>query len=217
MDSLSCTYARIVYPQFTDTSRQRLNDVIIDAVQKLASNFMVEDNMNDDLQDMANAFVLDYSQFVHEFTDYKLGWYLIIESDVIYNSTSYVSMRIDIETFTGGAHPNTTTNYYVFNTHDNQPLTLSDIVSDTTLFKEQLEKAFRIQKGIDDTVSLADAGYNLYDDEMVLNENIGISENDVIVHFNPYEIAPYSMGPSTVRLDKNSIRDILKIEWSEPI
>jgi hypothetical protein len=211
VDSLSCTYARIAYPQFTDSSMQKLNEAIADKVHDHAANFMMEDSAHEDLNAVANAFVDDYARFVQEFTDYKLGWYLKISAEVIYESIEFISLMIDIETFTGGAHPNATTNYYVFNTKTSQALSLSDIISDTTQFKQILKGNFREQKGIDDSISLAEAGYNIYDDEFVMNENIAITEDQVIVHFNPYEIAPYSMGPTTVKIDKNELQSIMKI------
>jgi hypothetical protein len=110
VDSLSCTYARIAYPQFTDSSMQKLNEAIADKVHDHAANFMMEDSAHEDLNAVANAFVDDYARFVQEFTDYKLGWYLKISAEVIYESIEFISLMIDIETFTGGAHPNATTN-----------------------------------------------------------------------------------------------------------
>ena len=211
-DSLSCTYAQIIYPQFTDSARQSLNKSIIEKIHEHAASFMMEDSVQADLNAVANAFVDDYARFVQEFPDYRLGWYLKIDAEIIYDSDEYISLMIAIETFTGGAHPNATTNYYVINTKTNQQLALSDIISDTTQFKQILEKNFRIQNGINDTVSLAEAGYNIYDDEFVINENVGITGNQLIVHFNPYEIAPYSMGPTTVRIDKNELKSILKLD-----
>jgi len=212
VDSLSCTYAQITYPQFTDSTRQNLNEAIIEKIHEHAADYMMEDSAHADLTSVVNAFVEDYAKFIQEFPDYTLGWYLKIGAEIIYNSDEYISLMIGIETFTGGAHPNSTTNYYVFNTKSNQRLRLKDIISDTIQFKKILEKNFRRQNGISDTVSLAELGYNIYDDEFVLNENIGFTQNQVIVHFNPYEIAPYSMGPTSVSINKNELKGILKIE-----
>ena len=50
------------------------------------------------------------------------------------------------------------------------------------------------------------------DGNFVLNDNIGMTEDKVIVHYNPYEIAPYAQGPTTIELDKNALGDILKLK-----
>jgi hypothetical protein len=59
--------------------------------------------------------------------------------------------------------------------------------------------------------SFADAGFYINDGDFVLNDNIGITEDAVIVHFNAYEIAPYSLGPTTIELKREKIGKILKI------
>ncbi len=71
---------------------------------------------------------------------------------------------------------------------------------------------FRNIKGMSSGQSFADRGFYINDGDFLLNNNIGISEDKVMVHFNPYEIAPYSEGATTVEIDKSDLTEILKVK-----
>jgi hypothetical protein len=210
-DSLSCTYAIITYPHFTDPSKSEINKMLDDKIRLLASDYMKEGSQPSSLEEIAVAFVNDYETFKNDFSDYEFGWYLQIGSEVIYHTDRIISFRIDIGTFTGGAHPNSSTNYYVYDIQSKKELHTRDIISDTTQFKQILEEAFREQSGMEEGQTFADAGFYINDGDFVLNDNIGITEDAVIVHFNPYEIAPYSLGPTSIELKREKIGKIIKI------
>ena len=211
-DTSNCTYASISIAQFTDTSKTALNHAILNLTMGNAKNYLNEGSNAFSLEAVAISFIDDYAAFVKDFPDYRLGWYLQISADIIYNTEKFVTVKVDDGSFTGGAHPNHTSSYYVLDGINDRILNISDIVSDTIQFKHALESAFRIQNGIKEEQTLADAGYWIEDGDFYLNDNIGITEDKIIVHFNPYEIAPYSMGPTTIELDKNSVAQFLKIE-----
>jgi hypothetical protein len=210
-DSLSCTYAIITYPHFTDSSKSAINTLLDDKIMLLASDYMKEGSEQSSLEDIAVAFVNDYETFKNDFSDYEFGWYLQIGSEVIYNTEKLISFRIDIGTFTGGAHPNSSSNYYIYDIQSKKELFTKDLISDTTQFKQILEQSFREQSGMEEGQSFADAGFYINDGDFILNDNIGITEDAIIVHFNPYEIAPYALGPTTIELEREKIGKILKI------
>lgn len=211
-DSASCTYALITYPVFTDTSMAAVNEMIADKMLFIASDFMREDVDAVTLNDISDNFISDYSHFINEFENYNFGWYLKINTEITYHVENYVSYQVSIESFTGGAHQNSNMSFFVVDTRTNRELKMHDLISDTTQFKQMLEEAFRKSRGIDSGQSFADAGFYINDGDFILNDNIGISEDSVIVHFNPYEIAPYSMGPTTIALDRRAVNSLLKIE-----
>ena len=104
--------------------------------------------MKRSLDEIAQTFIDDYVAFVRDFSDYKLGWYVKVYSEISYESDQVLSFRIDSESFTGGAHPNSGTSLYVVNKETHQELATADIISDTVRFKELLETEFRMRKGI---------------------------------------------------------------------
>jgi hypothetical protein len=211
-DSMSCTYAMIDYQVFTDSGKSVLNNAIKEKIMLIASDFMREGGQQTELSDIADAFVDDYEQFVAEYADYDLGWSLTINSEIIYHTATIISYRVDVASFTGGAHPNSSSDYFVMDAGTARELKMGDIISDTTQFKQILEAAFRKTKGMDTAQSFAEAGYYINDGDFILNDNIGLTDEYVIAHFNPYEIAPYSLGPTTIELDREQVRPIMKIE-----
>jgi hypothetical protein len=121
-------------------------------------------------------------------------------------------LRIDSEAFTGGAHPNSSTNFFVIDVNSYKDLGPSDIISDTTKFKEILEQEFRRQKGMGENETFADVGFYINEGDFLLNDNIGITDESIIVQFNPYEIAPYSAGATMLEINKDKLSGLLKVQ-----
>jgi hypothetical protein len=211
-DSLSCTHVYIAFPQFTDSSKSEFNTIILSKLALIAEDFGAEGATPMRIEELASGFIKDYENFINEFSETAIGWYLKIESNILQKSEKYLSFQIHIESFTGGAHPNSSTSYYIYDVKSSKELVLTDIVSDTVEFKNIIEKAFRSQAGIAENASLADAGYWIEDGDFYLNNNIGLTEDKIIIHFNPYEIAPYSMGPTTIELEKTAVANNLKLK-----
>jgi len=209
-DSSSCTYAKIVYPSFTDSTTWILNDFIQKSIILIAADY-VQDTLPESIESLANQFVDDYERFRNDYPEYNFGWYLDINSEIIHDDSAYVSFRIDSEAYTGGAHPNSNIRYYIVRPFDGQPLGLHDIIADTVRFKSRLEQAFRADKGLDDSQSLTEMGYFMEENGFTLTDNMGLTETELLVQFNPYEIAPYSLGPTTITLSRQELGDILKL------
>ena len=181
-------------------------------LSEVVSQYFREETRDGSYEYMANLFIQDYNNFKLDFPDYKIGWYVRVFCEITFESEKIFSFRIDAESFTGGAHPNSSSNFYVIDKMTNRSLSTSDIIADTTKFKRMLEAAFRKQKGIGESQSFADKGFYLEDGDFVLNNNIGITEDHVVVHFNPYEIAPYALGATTLELNKSELVNLLKID-----
>lgn len=211
-DSAACTYVYIEYPEFSDTTKSDLNNLIADKLRNTASNYFREESVGGTFEHIAHSFIKDYQSFVIDFPGYQIGWYVRVFSEITYESEGILSFRIDSESYTGGAHPNSTTEFFVIDKNTNRELATADIISDTSQFKILLELEFRRIKGMSSEQSFADRGFYINDGDFLLNNNIGISDEKVMVHFNPYEIAPYSEGATTVEMNKSDMQEFLKVE-----
>ena len=211
-DSIGCTFVQIEYPAFTDSTKFVLNELISSKIKASASTYFSEEVIRGTLEHVVHSFVRDYETFKRDYPDYKIGWYVKIFCVIIYESETVLSFQIDSESFTGGAHPNSGTQYHIVDKKNNSEMTMGEVISDTTKFKQMLEEKFRQIKGMGADQSFADLGYWINDGDFLLNENIGISDHTVIMHYNPYEIAPYSLGATTVEINKSELAGILKID-----
>lgn len=211
-DSASCCYSKMEYPEFTDSTKSKLNDLINQKIEAIASEYVSEDALGGTLEHIAQLFIYDYESFIVDFPEYNFGWYLIVKAEIIYETDRIISLSIYHEAFTGGAHPNSGTSYFVIDVSTNKELATTDIISDMVQFKKLLEEEFRKVKSMNDNQSFADVGFYLNEDDFLINNNIGITPESVIVHFNPYEIAPYSEGATTLELNREMLDGMLKIE-----
>jgi hypothetical protein len=211
-DSLSCTYVRIEYPVFTDSARNQINLAFLDKMREISGKFNSEEAVSGSPEHMAQTFILDYEAFNRDFPDNRIGWYVNVKAEIVHESTDIITYRIDAEYFTGGAHQNSSTNYYVLDAKNGRALNLSDIVSDTVKFKNLVETAFRRTKGMEEGQSYADIGFYIDDEQFVLSRNIGVTDDGIVVHFNPYEIAPYSLGATSVEVKNDALGDLLKVK-----
>jgi hypothetical protein len=107
---------------------------------------------------------------------------------------NYVILRHSLETYDGGAHGMHTTEYRVFDRGAGRFLTLGDIVSneDRPRLREAVESALRKKHRIPEGSPLTSAGF--FEDRIELSENFFLGEAGIGFHWNPYEIAPFSMG-----------------------
>ena len=211
-DSTTCTYVFIGYPEFSDTTMSDFNNIISTKLRVTASRYFREESITGTFEHIAQSFIKDYMGFKIDFPEYQIGWYVKVFSEITYESEDIFSFRIDSESYTGGAHPNSNTEFYVIEKASKKELSTADIISDTSQFKNLLEQEFRRIKGMSGEQSFADRGYYINDGDFLLNNNIGISDTKVMVHFNPYEIAPYSEGATTIEMSKNDLKSVLKIK-----
>jgi hypothetical protein len=98
------------------------------------------------------------------------------------------------EYYTGGAHGMRNRDYYVFSLGEKRQLSLSDIVQDEArpALDDLVEAALRKQMEIPDWIPLSERGFfedspNRLDDFFLTPQGLGFQ-------WDPYEIAPYSMG-----------------------
>jgi Protein of unknown function (DUF3298). len=117
----------------------------------------------------------------------------------------------------GGAHGNETRNYFNFD------LKTGKLIAEKDLFKAGYEKALsdllklRIleeakemanEKNSESVIDLEDTDY--WTESIKGNSNFYITDESINYVFNPYEIAPYYMGQTEVKLPFNRLKQLLK-------
>jgi hypothetical protein len=128
---------------------------------------------------------------------------------VSYNSKDFISIVLDHYQFTGGAHGNYYSVGYNFRTSDANVLTLTDIISSEN-FDILVDECTQAILEKFEAASLVDAG--LFEDELIIppDQDFYILPGKLILQFDPYEIAPYSIGEISVEIPFSKIQDILK-------
>jgi hypothetical protein len=98
------------------------------------------------------------------------------------------------EYYTGGAHGMRNKDYYVFSLADKRQLALSDIVPEEAkpALDNLVEAALRKQMEIPDWIPLTEQGF--FEESVNRLDDFFLSPQGLGFQWDPYQIAPYSMG-----------------------
>jgi hypothetical protein len=78
-----------------------------------------------------------------------------------------------------------------------------------------LEAEFRRAREIRAGQSLQEAGFFILPgQELPIGENFALSDKGLEIQYNPYEVAPYALGETRVKLPKEAIAPLVKSDLS---
>ncbi len=204
-DSLAenCAHVLINYPVFTEQNMEAANKLISKRIVDLLGQ--KDSDMNLDVNSAANNFIKEYADFKAENPDSQQIWSFRLKSRVSYSDNEKVSILFASEVYTGGAHASQTQMYMNFDANGNL-LKAEDFIANMNKFKIVAEQNFRMRKGMKVGQTYSDAGFNFPEDKFTLPENIGIADSLYIIQYNPYEIAPYSTGPTQLIIKMDEVK-----------
>ena len=109
--------------------------------------------------------------------------------------------------FNGGAHPVSTTSFMNFNPVTGDEVKLSDLFLSGTLdqLTDKITSAVASSHGVRTLADLQELGY----DNIGTPQEYLIGKDSITFYYNVYEIAPYAMGPTEVRLAYKDLEGIL--------
>lgn len=165
-----------------------------------------------DLAKAAALFAADYQTVTTDMGGLGGCWELKTQADTISANPKVLTARLETYAYTGGAHPNTNSSFYMFDRETGRPLTLTDLVSDTTALLNVVEQTFRKQQDLLPQANLEDQGYFLRDGHFFLPANIGMSRTGMVFYYNPYEIAAYALGPIEVTVPYDQLGGIIRTD-----
>jgi hypothetical protein len=116
--------------------------------------------------------------------------------------------------YMGGAHPNSNRVYAVLD-----PVTAEEVPLDSVLVPgsrarlvAEAERAFRQARGMAPDSSFATAGF-WFKEGFALTPNWGFTREGVLFHYNSYEVAPYSMGPTDALVPWPALEGIVRPQF----
>jgi hypothetical protein len=137
------------------------------------------------------------------------------ETMEVWNPGGGLIITRDVDSYTGGAHGMSTRQYYVIDAGVPRLLGLEDFFRDpqSTELRRLIYAALRNYYGLAEGMPLSEGIF--FEDEPELSGNFFLSEEGLGFHWNPYEIAPYSVGQVEISLPWNTIRPLLKNSGTE--
>ena len=218
----NCLSFNIEYPKINSgaASAESLN-AINEAIKVSIFAYAFVNETPSSFNELIDELGTEYEDVLTSFPDYAASWSVEINSDIIYQDSSFISIATTIYSYTGGAHANNNQVYKSFDLATGKPISLEDILIKG--YEEDLNQAaeieFRMLKEIPPNITLEDKGYVFKNGKFGLNDNFAIINNRLLFYYNSYEIASYAEGPTELELkitdyvnliDQNGVLHALK-------
>lgn len=134
-----------------------------------------------------------------------------LKTNVEYGRGGTIIYEIYNYTYNGGAHPHTIYTYINFNPESGNEIYLADI------FKEGYEEYLcnRLTDALADKIGatsrkdIKEKGYLTFND-IYPTENFIMKKDSILFFYNTYDIAPYSMGTTTLGFTYDELSEIMK-------
>lgn len=167
-----------------------ISNQINSEIQKKVISALHIGNLNDihspSIEESIASFNYEYKVFNKDFPESPQLWEAQIDGEVIYQSDELTTIAITSYKNTGGAHGNLNISFLNFDSKTGQKLDNSQLFTDIKSFKAIAKTYF--EEEIKEKNLLTD--YKTFE----LPENIGYSENGIILLYNTYEVAPHATG-----------------------
>jgi len=125
-----------------------------------------------------------------------------ITTEVISTSNTLLSIALDYYKYTGGAHGYGEIYYYNFNPENGKIYPRDAYFKDEKGFLNVAKSKFLAMYGLKEDTILSGEGFFFENDNFHLSKQIGFTDTEVILLYNPYEIASYAEGQIELRIPK---------------
>lgn len=173
-------------------------DISINYPQFSGNDFSVLNLM---LKNIANKYLQDFKKYKPlkgEDNYLEAGYKIEFAND------NLVAVSFSDESFTGGAHPNHSTQTLNFDLKNKKKILLTDIFNPNTKYLQKLSQ-----------VSKEELGENLQFEDgikpVIKNfSNFLLTKKGLLIYFNEYQVAPYVSGMQEIIISFDELKDFLK-------
>ena len=203
---------RVEYPKITEAPHPYVMDSINNFIKNYLLSQFGDRTGQGSLEKQLDQFITEFKKFRVNFPK-VLGWFDEKKVSVINDTLGILSLKYFYYFYTGGAHPNSTVKYFNFDINTGCILTLKDlfIPGFETELNKIAEKEFRKEKKLSPDEDLEKAGFQFEDNQFKVNDNFAVTTEGLKFHFNDYEIASYSRGPTRLEISYEALRRIIDI------
>lgn len=211
---LSVTYLQIKNgPQ---DIRDSINNAINTYLYQTLGDFLSDEQSSfQSLDEYAMALINDYKNLALEFDDFNQKWNIDIATELKNNDDYLISVLCSVDSYMGGAHPNHWKNFLNFDAATGKKIIWQGVIADHNSFIELAEAGFRKDRILNPDADFEREGYFFKDGIFSLPENIGYTSKGILLIYNPYEVAPYSMGSTEFVIPWEEVKDMLKDDFKK--
>lgn len=208
-DSLnSCAEVEISVPYITKHAKSTIiNQSILKELALVMENFSPDVATLQDIPTVIDSFISQHRSFSRE-VDFPQRWSFNMKYDVLENNDNSLSLLLNTDIYTGGAHPLNEISILSFNPENGKKVIMSDIIENEKELKNLIGKEFRRKRNLADEINLTDEGF--YSNEWPLPKNFALLKQGLYIIYNAYEIGPYVLGSTELLIPFDAIKPLLK-------
>lgn len=187
---------------------QEIADKINQTIEKqvISTVSSEEDPKAHNLEALTESFISDYKKAVESFSN-EPPWEAYLNTSIYRQDEQLLSIGITTEIFSGGAHGYKNLSFLNFDPETGEQLSWKDIF--TSEFKKYVEQRFRKEHNIPAEDNINSTGFWFENEAFHLPANIGFTEEEVILIYNSYEIAPYADGDFYMEISMEEVKPFL--------
>lgn len=207
-----CAEVNLRYPVFLGESQSTtiLNKSIENQVVVFLKPF--EQKPRENINSAAAIFLEEYLRFMEDFEPSQ-EWEINLDAKVTFENQQIISIVFETYSFTGGAHPNSFRQYLNFDKQRNVEIENDSLIVDKQVLLKMTESKFREVHQVEKGMSLSETNMFFLDanDKFFLPAAFGYEMDFLVLFYNTYEIGPYVMGTTEIKLAKNDLEGIVNL------
>lgn len=191
----ACVEFKLRYPEISGGG-PALQDSVKRWVENVVRNYSVSTEEEPakpmTFEEAASSFIQ-----LWKLDDSGMSYTFEIMDTVLAVTDRYISLRLDIYQYAGGAHPNAASELGVFEVKTGKLIPITAYIKDQASILPMLDMAYRAEKQ-----EAFEAGFQ-YDGEseqIPFPTQCAPTPAGVLFHYNTYEIAPYALGDADIFL-----------------
>lgn len=163
------------------------------------------------IKEASEVFNSEFKKFSGQFPEATQAWEAFVDGEVTYQSSEIICVAINTYTNTGGAHGNSVISFLNFNPSNGKVYKNEDLIDNTDDFKSLAKAHFN--DSMNTTFEwFESAKIELWKNGYKLPENIGFSEDGLILIYNVFEIPALEKGFTEFTIPYEELSDHLKVQ-----
>jgi len=202
----------------TITKNNKYINSIINIPIIMLDNNDISKNINDEITNSIMKFFNDMQSQAKEYNDslpdIETKFVANVNFDIKKNSDNILSILVNYYKYAGGAHGYYEDIAYNIDTSTGNFLKLKDLFKEDTDYKNVINEEIRRQ--IEELIKLDEQNKGIYELKSISeNQKFYIQDDNLVIYFDLYEIAPYAAGIPKFIINIDKIDHILKSEYNK--
>ena len=210
-DCSPCAEISIEVPEAI--SNRKISETINNAIREEVISILSfdEEKSITDIPTALISFNQGYEDLKTLFPDESIPWEAWIKGKIAFENKDLVTIELSSYIFTGGAHGYGSRRFLNFDKNKAVELSGDELFNNQQKFLDFAESQFRLKQNIPEGVSINSTGFMFERDIFYLPENIGFTQDGLILLYNPYEVASYADGTIELTLPYKEVSEYLAI------